>query len=103
MSAAAPPKDPEVPLAVTKEVHMHAEEIDFAIAAAKKSFQSLIRNDIRLWQEVAEAIKKEFDAHYKGTWHVIVGQHFGAFVTHETHHMICFKMGGVNFLIFRHG
>ena len=28
-------------------------------------------------------VKKEFDAKYSGCWHVIVGKHFGSFVTHE--------------------
>ncbi len=35
-------------------------------------------------KHIAEAVKKELDQHRGGTWNVIVGKSFGAFVTHES-------------------
>jgi dynein light chain LC8-type len=35
----------------------------------------MLRGEKRYFREMAEYIKKEFDAKFKGTWHVIVGKH----------------------------
>lgn len=35
------------------------------------------------YYEVAESIKKEVEQKYGGTWHCIVGRHFGSFVSYE--------------------
>ena len=40
---------------------------------------------------------------YPGAWHVIVGKHFGSFVTHETKSIVYFFVGAVGFLVFKHG
>merc|ERR1719263_228533 len=37
-------------------------------------------------------IKTEFDKRFAGSWHVFVGKHFGAYVTHEAKHLIYFNM-----------
>lgn len=82
---------------------MSPEAIAFAVEVARKGFIALLKNDLKYWQEVAQMVKQEFDQKFDGTWHVIVGQHFGAFVTHEAHHMIYFSIGQVSFLIYKHG
>ena len=33
-------------------------------------------------KDIAQHIKKDFDARYGATWHCIVGRNFGSFVTH---------------------
>jgi hypothetical protein len=35
------------------------------------------------YYEIAELVKKEAEAKYGGTWHVIVGRSFGSFVSYE--------------------
>lgn len=96
-------KDAQLPQVITKGADMSPEAIAFAVEIARKGFIALLKNDLKYWQEVAQMVKQEFDQKFDGTWHVIVGQHFGAFVTHEAHHMIYFSIGQVNFLIFKHG
>jgi dynein light chain LC8-type len=49
----------------------------------------------------AAYIKKELDARYGTTWHCIVGQKFGSYVTHETKHFIYFYIEKLAFLIFK--
>lgn len=51
--------------------------------------------------EIAAFIKKEFDAKYSPTWHVIVGENFGSYVTHETKHFVYFYLGDVAVLIWK--
>ncbi|KAH7817771.1 dynein light chain type 1 [Monocercomonoides exilis] len=54
-------------------------------------------------KDVAANIKKEFDKKYKPTWHCIVGEHFGSFVTHETKAFINFYIGHIAVLLFKMG
>ena len=35
-------------------------------------------------KDIAQAIKKEFDSRFGASWHCVVGQNFGSFVTHGT-------------------
>ncbi|CBZ56379.1 putative dynein light chain [Neospora caninum Liverpool] len=103
MADSAALREGQLPQLVTKGVDMSPERISFAIEVAKKGYISLLKNDLKYWQEVAQMLKEELDAAFEGTWHVIVGQHFGAFVTHEARQMIYFAIGQVNFLIYKHG
>ncbi len=60
--------------------------------------------DVVLYQkDVAEMVKRELDTTRGGTWHVVVGQAFGSFVSHETKTMAQFFVGNVAFLIWKHG
>jgi dynein light chain LC8-type len=69
-------------------------------------------------REMAEFIKKEFDAkvsnsvnsfcylpegQYGPTWHCVVGRNFGSYVTHESKNFIYFYLGPMSFLLFRCG
>ena len=45
--------------------------------------------------------KKEFDYKYKKTWHCIVGENFGSFVTHESKTFIFFQIADVSVLLFK--
>ena len=35
------------------------------------------------FKDVAAILKADLDTKFPGTWHVVVGKHFGSFVTHE--------------------
>ena len=35
------------------------------------------------FKDVAQVLKADLDVKFPGTWHVVVGKHFGSFVTHE--------------------
>ena len=54
-------------------------------------------------KDIAAYIKKELDKKHHPTWHVIVGNNFGSYVTHETKRFIYFYMGQLAFLIFKSG
>eukprot|EP00921_Rhytidocystis_pertsovi_P012699 GHVQ01020633.1.p1 GENE.GHVQ01020633.1~~GHVQ01020633.1.p1 ORF type:complete len:304 (+),score=107.01 GHVQ01020633.1:179-1090(+) len=96
-------RETDIPQFIEKSVDMGHEEIAFAMSISRGAFISLMKNELRYWQEVAKMLKLAFDEKFGGTWHVIVGQHFGAFVTHEAKHMIYFTVGQLSFLVFKHG
>ena len=52
-------------------------------------------------QDVAEFMKKEFDLKYEPSWHVIVGQSFGAYIGHEVLKCAYFSVGCLFFVIFK--
>ena len=102
-SGQAAKDQPELPKPEMYIVDMPKTEADFAIEVAKKGVLSLFKNERRSFCEVAQYIKKEFGRQYGGAWHLFVGKHFGAWVTHEAHKMIYFHIGQAGFLIYRHG
>lgn len=52
-------------------------------------------------QAVSEFMKKEFDAKYEPSWHVVVGQSFGAYCGHEIRKCAYFSIGCLYILIFK--
>ena len=50
---------------------------------------------------IAEEIKKEFDHKYKKSWHCIVGENFGTFVTHESKTFIFFQIANLSIALFK--
>lgn len=54
---------------------------------------SALRSDYLYWQQCAELIKTELEKALGPTWHVIVGDHFGAFVAHEVGKCFYFSIG----------
>ena len=52
-------------------------------------------------QSVAEFIKSELDQKYEPSWHVTVGQSFGAFVGHDIRKCAHFAVGCLFFLIYK--
>ncbi|AYU83576.1 dynein light chain [Leishmania donovani] len=55
------------------------------------------------YKDVAAKLKRRLDGAYGGTWHVIVGKHFGANVTNDDDTLINMKINGVYFLAMRSG
>jgi dynein light chain LC8-type len=50
---------------------------------------------------VAQWMKRQLDAKYGAVWHVIVGRHFGSYVSHDDKSFLYFFVGDVAFLIWR--
>eukprot|EP00933_Yihiella_yeosuensis_P018941 TRINITY_DN15422_c0_g1_i1.p2 TRINITY_DN15422_c0_g1~~TRINITY_DN15422_c0_g1_i1.p2 ORF type:complete len:113 (-),score=28.05 TRINITY_DN15422_c0_g1_i1:191-529(-) len=94
---------PELPKPELHIVDMSKNEADFAIEVAKKGVISLFKNERRSFCEVAKFIKQEFDKNFAGAWHVIVGKHFGSWITYEAHKIMYFHIGQAGFLIYKHG
>eukprot|EP00906_Rhabdomonas_costata_P029287 RCo041349 len=57
----------------------------------------------KLHKDVAAYIKRLMDETYAGTWHCIVGVHFGGNVSHDANSMINFFLDKLGFLVFRSG
>ena len=53
------------------------------------------------FMRIAEEIKKEFDHKYKKSWHCIVGENFGCFVTHESKTFIFFEIANLSVALFK--
>ena len=53
------------------------------------------------YMQIAEEIKSEFDHKYKKSWHCIVGENFGSFVTHESKTFIFFQIANISVLLFK--
>jgi len=62
---------------------------------------ALEKNNVE--KDIAAYIKKEFDRRFGATWHVVVGRHFGSYVTHETKHFFYAYFGDTAVLIFKSG
>ena len=58
-------------------------------------------NSSEAYMKIAEEIKKEFDYKYKKTWHCIVGENFGSFITHESKTFIFFQIAETSILLFK--
>ena len=62
---------------------MDKEKVEAALDAARRGVLAIMKNEKRQFFEVAKMIKIEFDKKFGGAWHVLVGKHFSAYVTHE--------------------
>ncbi|XP_042416071.1 dynein light chain 1, cytoplasmic-like [Zingiber officinale] len=86
------------PNVVLKAVDMDDEMRSHAVACARAAFQ-----EHAVEKNIAEHIKKEFDARYGQSWHCIVGRNFGSFVTHESKHFIYLYVDSKAVLLFKSG
>ena len=68
-----------------------------------KEQANLAIDTFKTGKDIAQSIKDSVGAKYPGTWHVIVGRNFGAFVTHETKHYTYFYIGQMAFLVYKSG
>lgn len=60
-------------------------------------------DNYKIEKEIAAYIKKEMDVLYGATWHVVVGESFGSYVSHEQGCFTYFFLGEFAFLIFKSG
>mmetsp|Transcript_37176 Transcript_37176/g.48990 ORF Transcript_37176/g.48990 Transcript_37176/m.48990 type:complete len:91 (+) Transcript_37176:143-415(+) len=51
-------------------------------------------------QEIAQAIRRNFEALYPSTWHCLVGRNFGCYVTHEASKFAYFYIGQMGICLF---
>ena len=58
---------------------------------------------IKYYKDMAEYVKKRLDEEAGGSWHVIVGTHFGSFFSYEIATVLQFWLEHIGFLIFKHG
>ena len=77
------------------------EAISQAIQAYFRNPPNDPENPSDSYMKIAEEIKREFDHKYKKTWHCIVGENFGSFVTHESKTFIFFEIAGISILLFK--
>ncbi|ODQ81199.1 hypothetical protein BABINDRAFT_160590 [Babjeviella inositovora NRRL Y-12698] len=57
----------------------------------------------QLEKDIAQLLKKALDEEYGHTWHVIVGNSFGSYVTHEMGFFVYFYIGPKAFLCYKSG
>ncbi len=65
--------------------------------------QALDDSESLIHKEAAQRVKQRLDKEKGGTWHVIVGSHFGGNVTNDANTLINFQVDGAWFLVFRSG
>ncbi|KAF6775932.1 hypothetical protein AHF37_05145 [Paragonimus kellicotti] len=53
--------------------------------------------------DVASYIKKKFDQKYNKTWHCVVGQSYGSYITYEIGHFADFVYGNKAILLYKAG
>jgi dynein light chain LC8-type len=57
----------------------------------------------KYYKDMAQHIKNGLDNEFGGSWHIIVGTHFGSFFTYEVKCVTQFWIEHLGFLIFKHG
>lgn len=55
------------------------------------------------YKDLAFALKTKLDAQFGGTWHCIVGKHFGGNVTNDQETLVNFRINDTSFLVLRSG
>ncbi|GAC77710.1 dynein light chain type 1 [Moesziomyces antarcticus T-34] len=71
---------------------MQAQTIEIAYDALEK---------FTVEKDMAGHVKRTLDQKFGPTWHAVVGQRYGSYVTHETKHFIYFYLGQMAFLLWR--
>ena len=77
---------------------------DMLEAAINSAKEAMKKHDIeKEGQDIAKAIKAEFDEKWQPYWHVVIGKNFGTQCTHETRRYVHFYLGKWAFLIYKMG
>jgi dynein light chain LC8-type len=90
-------------------VEMHYSELTeadqaFAVEMGLNALKTQEKSEeLFHFKDIARMVKDEFDKAKGPTWHVIVGQSFGSYVSRELKTMCHYNIGSVGFLIWRHG
>ena len=86
-----------------RKLNVHFSDVyqDLLIAAVERA-SGLIDNKSPI-NEIAKALKKEFDKEFYPSWHCIVGNNFGAYVSNEEGKALYFTYGQTSILLFRAG
>ena len=89
-------KDKDMPEALFKDIESYAKEaFDNKFTDEKVKFLILL-------QEIADYVKKKLEERNERDvcWHVVVGRHFGGYVTYREKMYAYFYIGQMGFLIF---
>ena len=81
-------------------------ECDVSGALSKEMIeyaQLALDEDDTKQKNVAQFVKQKLDTEKGGTWHAIVGSHFGGNVTNDANTLINFQLDNTWFLVFRSG
>ena len=82
---------------------MEKKKMEHWVMLAKQAYKKLYDSEITYFKDMAEIIKDELDRSYPGSWHIIVGTHFGSFCSYEVKWIWLFWLEHIGFLIFKHG
>jgi hypothetical protein len=82
-----------VPEVVVLQADIVDEAREVGVAAARVAWLNKSRSDFQYWQQCAELIKNEVEKAMGPTWHVIVGEHFGAYIAFEVKKCFYFSVG----------
>lgn len=81
---------------VVKSTDMEQEMLEFAFATVQGAVEKYNSE-----KEIAQEMKRLFEAKYFPIWHCIVGRKFSSYVTHEAKHYAYFYMGQMGVMIFK--
>lgn len=81
---------------VVKSTDMEQEMLDFAITTVQNAYERFNTE-----KEIAQEMKRAFEAAYTPIWHCIVGRLFSSYVTHEAKHYLYFYIGQMGVMIFK--
>ena len=62
---------------------MEPDRKNKCIDLAKEAYKKKYDQEIKYYKDMAEFMKNDLDKTLTGSWHVIVGSHFGSFCTYE--------------------
>ena len=87
---------------------MDAEKTELALSLIKDVIAQSRKGTLRSFSEMAKALKALMDEQVqqgdtKVVWHVIVGEQFGSFVSHESSQIIYVFFQRVGVLCWAHG
>ncbi|GAA51240.1 Dynein light chain 2, cytoplasmic [Clonorchis sinensis] len=84
--------------AVVKNADMPKEMLSDALDMCARATEKY-----GLEKDIAGFLKKEMDRKYGPTWHCVVGQQYGSYVTHEANCFAYFFLGQSAVLLFKFG
>eukprot|EP00357_Protocruzia_adherens_P008916 CAMPEP_0115020728 /NCGR_PEP_ID=MMETSP0216-20121206/30370_1 /TAXON_ID=223996 /ORGANISM="Protocruzia adherens, Strain Boccale" /LENGTH=86 /DNA_ID=CAMNT_0002392761 /DNA_START=28 /DNA_END=288 /DNA_ORIENTATION=+ len=56
-----------------------------------------------LEKDISKVVKQHFDKKYGPNWHCIVGKDFSSSISYDAKHMLFFKAGQMQILLYRMG
>lgn len=76
---------------------------DEIVELAQSILDALPDEAIVSHKDIAIFLKRKLEETYSGTWHAIVGNHFGGNVTNDDDTLVNFRINGKYYLVFRSG
>ncbi len=87
---------------VIKNMDMKPEMLPVVYEKSSEALEKfMVDGQKKELKEIAAFIKREFDKKFGGTWHCIIGNSFGAWVTYEKNCYIYFYIGQWAILLFK--